>query len=66
MTTDAAAGSRYGVQGYPTIKFFGANKDKPIDHSGERDFEGFVDFCMKKLKEEVDTRLNKLADTAEL
>lgn len=51
MTTDAPAGQRYGVQGYPTIKFFGANKDKPIDHSGDRDFEGFVNFCMKQLKD---------------
>ena len=50
MTTDGPAGNRYGVSGYPTIKFFGANKDKPIDHEGERDFEGFVKFCMKQLK----------------
>lgn len=27
----------FGVQGYPTIKFFGANKDRPEAYQGERD-----------------------------
>lgn len=29
MTTDPGAGRPYDVQGYPTIKFFGSNKQKP-------------------------------------
>lgn len=33
MTTDPAAGSKYGIQGYPTIKLFGGDKNKPIDYS---------------------------------
>jgi protein disulfide-isomerase A6 len=33
MTTDPGAGSKYGIQGYPTIKLFGADKNKPIDFS---------------------------------
>ena len=33
MTTDGEAGRPYGIQGYPTIKFFGLKKDKPIDYS---------------------------------
>lgn len=33
MTTDQAAGSKYGIQGYPTIKLFGSDKNKPIDYS---------------------------------
>ena len=33
MTTDPGAGSKYGIQGYPTIKLFGADKSKPIDFS---------------------------------
>lgn len=51
MTTDHAAGARYNVQGYPTIKLFAANKNKPIDFSsGERTFDKFVDFCMDHMK----------------
>lgn len=28
-------GGQYGVQGFPTIKIFGANKNKPEDYQGE-------------------------------
>ena len=27
-------GGRYGVSGFPTIKIFGANKNKPKDYAG--------------------------------
>lgn len=27
-------GGRYGVQGFPTIKVFGSNKNSPTDYSG--------------------------------
>ena len=27
-------GQPYNIQGYPTIKFFGADKTKPIDFDG--------------------------------
>lgn len=51
MTTDQGAGSKYGISGYPTIKLFGADKNKPIDFSsGDRTFEKFVDFCMESMK----------------
>lgn len=43
MTTDAGAGRGYNVQGYPTIKLFGADKKKPTDYeSGARTFDKFV------------------------
>ena len=29
-------GGQYQVQGFPTIKVFGANKNKPEDYQGER------------------------------
>ena len=51
MTTDSGAGRPYEVSGYPTIKFFGSDKNKPIDYqSGERTFDKFVDFLMNELK----------------
>ena len=29
-------GGQFGVQGFPTIKIFGANKKKPEDYNGQR------------------------------
>lgn len=36
--------SQFGVQGYPTIKFFGANKKKPEDYQGGRDTGSIISF----------------------
>jgi protein disulfide-isomerase A6 len=33
---------QYGVQGYPTIKLFGANKQRPEDYQGGRDSGSIV------------------------
>lgn len=61
MTTDQQAGARYGIQGYPTFKLFGANKSKPIDFSSnERTFDKFVEFSMAQLKSEIKDRRKKL------
>ena len=30
-----ALGAKYGVQGFPTIKVFGTNKNSPTDYRGE-------------------------------
>ena len=30
-------GGQYGIQGFPTIKIFGKNKNKPEDYQGSRD-----------------------------
>lgn len=66
MTTDQGAGSRYNVQGYPTIKLFTGDKSKPIDYSsGDRTFDKFVDFCMTHLKKEVADRRKKLDSESE-
>lgn len=35
-------GDQYGVIGYPTIKIFGANKNKPQDYKGARTAEAIV------------------------
>ena len=32
MTTDQSVGEPYGIQGFPTIKFFGFDKQKPADY----------------------------------
>ena len=53
MTTDPGTGRPYGVSGYPTIKFFGADKSKPIDYEGGRDYEGFVNYLVDQMKKEI-------------
>jgi protein disulfide-isomerase A6 len=43
------AGTKYGVSGFPTIKFFPKdNKESPIDYDKGRDVESFVDFINEK------------------
>jgi protein disulfide-isomerase A6 len=37
-------GSPYGIKGFPTLKFFGDNKNSPIDYNGERNFAAMQDF----------------------
>ncbi|KAH0536637.1 hypothetical protein FGG08_006505 [Glutinoglossum americanum] len=37
-------GKRFGVQGFPTLKWFDGKSDKPIDYSGGRDLESLVKF----------------------
>ncbi len=43
-------GGRFGVQGFPTIKIFAANKNKPTDYQGARTAEGFVDVAFRELR----------------
>ncbi|KAI9143320.1 thioredoxin-like protein [Paraphysoderma sedebokerense] len=48
-TVQSALADKYEIQGYPTIKFFGAGKDKkPEDYNGGRTEEDFVEFLNKK------------------
>jgi protein disulfide-isomerase A6 len=37
-------GGRFGVTGFPTIKFFPKGKKEPIDYNSGRDLDSFVDF----------------------
>lgn len=39
---------RFGVTGYPTIKFFPKGSTKPEDYSGGRDLDSFVSFLLDK------------------
>ena len=38
-------GSQYGVRGFPTIKIFGANKNKPDDFQGTDETQPIGSFC---------------------
>lgn len=48
---------RYGVQGFPTIKIFGANKNKPEDFNGGRTAQGLVDAALQAIKTKVKSSL---------
>ena len=48
---------RFGVSGFPTIKVFGTNKNKPEAYQGARTAQGIVDTGMKALRDMVDSRL---------
>jgi protein disulfide-isomerase A6 len=47
VDTHKATGSKYGVQGFPTIKFFGMNKkNSPVDYKGGRDADAIVNYAL--------------------
>lgn len=40
--------SEFGVQGFPTLKFFGDNKESPMDYNGGRDEADLVNFATEQ------------------
>lgn len=45
---EKSLGKRFGIQGFPTIKYFDGVSEKPEDYSGGRDLESLTDFITKK------------------
>jgi protein disulfide-isomerase A6 len=58
MTAHQSVGAPYNVQGFPTIKIFGANKQKPQDYQGARSAQAIVDSAMSQLRTLVNDRLS--------
>lgn len=56
MTAHQSVGQPYGIQGFPTIKVFGANKNKPTDYQGARTADAFQEFAFKALREMINER----------
>ncbi|XP_015420428.1 PREDICTED: protein disulfide-isomerase A6 [Myotis davidii] len=50
-------GGQYGVQGFPTIKIFGSNKNRPEDYQGGRTADAIVDAALGALRQLVKDRL---------
>lgn len=40
--------SRFGISGYPTIKFFSRRRRTGFDYEGERTVKGFVDYVLEQ------------------
>jgi len=45
---EKSLGKRFGVQGFPTIKFFNGKDEKPEDYNGGRDIESLTKFITEK------------------
>jgi protein disulfide-isomerase A6 len=58
MTTDQEAGAPYKVEGFPTIKMFGLNKNDPVDYSSERKAGAIVNFALDKASKIAKKRLS--------
>jgi len=56
MTTEESVGQPYGIQGFPTIKFFGFNKNMPISYESARDADTIVNYALDKVGSEVRKR----------
>lgn len=41
-------GKRFGIQGFPTIKWFDGKSDKPVEYNGGRDLESLAGFVSEK------------------
>jgi len=57
-------GQPYGIQGFPTIKFFGLDKTKPSDYQGGRTAKDIVDFAVKEIQKIASQRLSGKAGSA--
>ncbi|XP_078664950.1 protein disulfide-isomerase A6-like [Branchiostoma floridae x Branchiostoma belcheri] len=58
MTAHQSVGGPYNVRGFPTIKVFGLNKDKPEDYNGARSAQALVDSAMQQVQKVVKARLS--------
>ena len=48
---------RYGIRGFPTVKFFGLHKDKPVDYNSDRKAQAVIDFMFEKARAISNARL---------
>ena len=56
-TEHRSTGSSYNIQGFPTIKIFGSNKNSPSDYQGARSAQAIVDNALSQLRNLVNDRL---------
>ncbi|KAI2615945.1 disulfide isomerase [Hypoxylon sp. NC1633] len=63
-------GRKYGVQGFPTLKWFDGKSKDPIDYDGGRDIESLTKFVTEKTgakakrKLEMPSQVNMLTDSS--
>lgn len=52
-------GTRFGVQGFPTLKFFDGKSKTPVDYNGGRDLESLTQFITEKTGLKPKKRMEK-------
>lgn len=57
-TVEQELAQRYQIQGFPTVKIFGLNKNKPTDYQGAREGKAVATAALKAAKEAISARLN--------
>lgn len=58
MTQHQSVGGPYNVRGFPTIKIFGGDKNKPVDYQGARTAQALIDAAVNELKKTAQLRLS--------
>eukprot|EP00041_Stephanoeca_diplocostata_P019361 m.416861 g.416861 ORF g.416861 m.416861 type:complete len:437 (+) comp21284_c0_seq1:56-1366(+) len=53
----SSLGQQYKVEGFPTIKIFGADKSKPTEFQGSRDVQGLVNGALQGAQNVISSRL---------
>ncbi|KAI1503606.1 thioredoxin-like protein [Biscogniauxia marginata] len=67
---EKALGRKFGVQGFPTLKWFDGKSDEPADYNGGRDLESLTAFITEKTgikpkrKLELPSRVQMLTDSS--
>lgn len=64
MTENESVGAPYGISGFPTIKFFGAKKQSPVDYNLGRTAKDIVGFVMDQAKSIALSRLGGSAGSS--
>lgn len=45
---EKSLGKRFGVQGFPTLKFFDGKSDKPVDYKSGRDIDSLTNYIIEQ------------------
>ncbi|KFH47658.1 Protein disulfide-isomerase-like protein [Hapsidospora chrysogenum ATCC 11550] len=65
---EKSLGKRFGVRGFPTLKFFDGKSDTPLEYSGGRDLESLSDYITEQTgvkprkKQEMPSEVEVLTD----
>ena len=57
MDAHQSVGQPYGISGFPTIKFFGNDKQKPIDYQSGRDADSIRKWALDQSVKQVNARV---------
>jgi len=59
---DRELAERYKIEGFPTMLFFGDDKNKVEEYEGDREAAKIIDFLFEKTKKITNNKLKKLKD----